>query len=190
MTEIPTMTGTPVPPYDDDYDEPEFRPRPRRRARALTFVLGGALLIAAGFLGGVLLQKHEDHGSSSTASRARSFAAATGTSGATGSGTGGSGTGAGRGFGGFGGGSGFGGAGGAVTGTVKLVDGKNVYVTETNGNIVKVVTNASSQLTKTDAATIKDVAPGEVLTVRGTQNSDGSYTATSVILVPAVTTSG
>ena len=65
MTEVPSMTDVPAPPYDDGDDEPEFRPRPRRRAHALTFVLAGALLIGAGFYGGVLLQKHEDHGSTS-----------------------------------------------------------------------------------------------------------------------------
>ena len=183
MTEVPTMTDRPAPPYDDGDDEPEFTPRPRRRAHALTFVLGGALLLAAGFLGGVLLQKHEDHGSSSstgtTAARARAFAAAAG---ATGSGSTVAGGAGGRGFGGFGGG---GGGGGAVAGTVKLVDGTNVYVTDTNGNVVKVLTGGSSQLTKTDPATIKDVAPGQTVIVRGTQNSDGSYTATSVVISSA-----
>jgi hypothetical protein len=59
------MTDVPAPPYDDD--EPEFRPRPRRRAHALTFVLAGALLVAAGFYGGVLAQKH-DAGASTSAS--------------------------------------------------------------------------------------------------------------------------
>ena len=47
-----------------------------------------------------------------------------------------------------------------MTGTVKLVDGTNVYVTDTSGNVVKVLTGASSTLTKTDPATTKDIAPG------------------------------
>ena len=203
MTEVPTKAGLPAPPYVDGDDEPAFRPRPRRRAHLLTFVLAGALLVGAGFYGGVLLQKHEDHGSTSASAalsgRAARFAAgggatgASGTSGATG--TGGAGGGGGR-FGGFGGGGFGGGAGGgsAVAGTVKLVDGTNVYVTDTNGNVVKVTTNGSSQLTKTDPATTKDVAPGDVVTVRGTQNSDGSYAATSVVIIPpsanGTTTSG
>jgi hypothetical protein len=196
MTEVPTKTDLPAPPYVDGDDEPAFRPRPRRRAHLLTFVLAGALLVGAGFYGGVLLQKHEDHGSTSASAalsgRAARFAAgggATGASGASGTsgatGTGGAGGGGGR-FGGFGGGGFGGGAGGgsAVAGTVKLVDGTNVYVTDTNGNVVKVTTNGSSQLTKTDPASTKDVAPGDVVTVRGTQNSDGSYAATSVVIIP------
>jgi hypothetical protein len=200
MTEVPSMTDLPAPPYDDGSDEPEFRPRPRRRAHVLTFVLAAALLVGAGFYGGVLLQKHEDHGSTSASGggsgRASRFAAAGGASGASGASgaTGASGA-AGGGGGRFGGGAGFGGFGGgagggsAVAGTVKLVDGTNVYVTDTSGNVVKVTTNGSSQLTKTDPATIKDVAPGDVVTVRGSQNSDGSYTATSLILIPSTATS-
>jgi len=191
MTEVPTMTNVPVPPYDED-DEPEFTPRPRRRAHALTFILGGALLIAAGFYGGVLLQKHEDHGSTAattTAARTRALAGATG-----GTATGGAGTGTGGrgGFAGFGAGGAGGAGGGAVTGTVKLVDGSNVYVTDTSGNVVKVLTGASSTLTKTDPATTKDIAPGNTVIVRGTQNSDGSYTATTLIIssAAAATTGG
>jgi hypothetical protein len=185
------------PPVEDDGDdeEPEFRPRARRRAHALTYVLGAALFVGAGFLGGVLLQKHEDKGSTSTAATrgtaAARFAALAGGTGSgttvagaagTGAGAGGTGAGGGR-AGGFGGGGGA--AGGAVTGTVKLVDGKNVYVTDTSGNVVKVATSASSQLTKTDPATTSDVAPGDIVIVRGTQNSDGSYTAQSLVISTA-----
>jgi Domain of unknown function (DUF5666) len=195
MTEERTLvTDIPAPPYDDGDDEPEFRPRPRRRAHALTFVLAGALLVAAGFYGGVLVQKHEAGASTSTSGsgRASRFAAAgaSGASGASGA-TGATGAGgfAGGGFaGGFGGGRG--GAGGSgVAGTVKLVDGPNVYVTDTDGNVVKVTTSGSSQITRTDPATTKDVAPGDVVTVRGTQNSDGSYSATSLVIIPASATS-
>lgn len=38
-----------------------------------------------------------------------------------------------------------------------------MYVTDTNGNVVKVETGWGSQLTKTDPATTKDVAPGDVV---------------------------
>jgi hypothetical protein len=179
MTDLPTMTNIPAPPYDAGYDEPEFRPRPRRRAHVLTFVLAGALLVGAGFYGGVLVQKHQGGGTTSSTTgtgRARGAFAAAGVSGASGA-AGAS-------------GRGFGGGGGAVTGTVKLVDGKNVYVTDTSGNVVKVETGASSQLTKTEPATTKDVAPGNVVIVRGTQNSDGSYTASSLVISSAAALGG
>jgi hypothetical protein len=189
MTEVPTMSNVPSPPYDIGDDEPEFRPRPRRRAHALTFVLAGLLLIGAGFYGGVLVQKHQDHGTTASTTgtgRGRAFAAgaASGATGATGA-SGASGA-VGGGF----GGRGFGGGGGAVTGTVKLVDGRNVYVTDAGGNVVKIETGASSTLTKTDPATTRDVAPGNVVIARGTQNSDGSYTASSLVISSATALTG
>ena len=194
MTDVDTdptaqQTATsdiPPPPYDDVDDEPEFRPRPRRRAHALTFALAGAALIAVGFLGGVLLQKHEDRNSTTSAATggtgrfaATGRGATTGSTAAGGTGAAGAGGGGGRFAGGFGGAAGSG-----VAGTVTLVDGKNVYVTDTSGNVVKVTTSASSQLTKTDPATTSDVAPGDVVTVRGTQQSDGSYAASQLTIVP------
>jgi hypothetical protein len=170
-TREPTLAAEipPAPPYDEG-DEPDFTPRARRRAHRLTYVLGGLALVAIGTLGGIAIQKHEDHGSTTTAS-------------ATGAGAG---TFAGRGAGGGapGAGGGAGGA-GATVGTVKLIDGNNMYVTETNGTVVKVAINAASQLTKTDPATIKDITPGETVIVRGATATDGSVTATAVTASPA-----
>jgi hypothetical protein len=179
MTDMPTRTNVPAPPYEDDDEEPAFQPRPRRRAHALTYVLAGAALVAAGFLGGVLVQQHQDHGSTNTAASARAasrFAAGGATTGSGGTGSTGAG-GARAGGNGFGGG--FGGNG--VAGTVKLVDGNNIYVTDTSGNIVKVKTTKSSQVSRTVGATTKDLAPGDAVIVRGTQNPDGSYAATTVV---------
>jgi len=114
-------------------------------------------------------------------SRPRSRGAVTVARSATGAG--GAGGGGGR-FGGFGGGGFGGGAGGgsAVAGTVKLVDGTNVYVTDTNGNVVKVTTNGSSQLTKTDPATTKDVAPGDVVTAVNGYHISSPTSLTSSLL--------
>ena len=71
-----------------------------------------------------------------------------------------------------------------------LVDGKNVYITATDGSVVKVVTNAGSQLTKTVPATVKDIRPGETVVARGTTNADGTVTATSLTGTPATSTGG
>jgi hypothetical protein len=165
-----TMGVPPAPPYDDDGDEPEFRPRPRRRAHMLTYVLAGAMLVAAGFVVGVVVQKHQ--GSSNSSSNSGAAAAAArfrGAAGATGGGRGGA-------AGNFGGG-----AGGGTFGTVKLVDGKNVYVTDAQGNTVKVVTSDSSTITKTDPSKLAAIAPGDTVIVRGTASPDGSVvTATSL----------
>jgi hypothetical protein len=174
----PTLQpGVPAPPYDDG-EEPAFRPRPRKRAHALTYVLAALVIAAAGYVVGVQVQKHDDKNSSSSASsianRFRNAAAAAGT---------GTGTGTGAGRGGAGGGGGFGG--GRTVGTVKLVDGKNVYITDASGNTIKISTNAGSQLSKTVAATVKDIAPNDTVIVSGTPNADGSITATSITISSA-----
>ncbi len=175
-TREPTLAAEvpPAPPYDEG-DEPDFTPRPRKRAHRLTYVLGGLALVAIGTLGGITIQKHE--GSSTT------------TASPTGANAGNFAGGRGAGGGAPGAGGGAGGA-GATVGTVKLIDGNSMYVTETNGTVVKVAINAASQLTKTDPATIKDVTPGETVIVRGTTATDGSVTATSVTASPAASTTG
>ncbi len=174
----PSEPTRPTPIYvDADDEDPEFVPRPRRRAHRFTYVLGGLALAAIGFYAGVLTQKHEDHNGSS-ASAASALSAFTGRRGGTG---GAAGTGAAANA----GSNGFGRFGGGTAGTVKFVDGSNVYITDANGNVVKVLTNGASTISKTDPATTKDVAPGQTVIVRGTQNSDGSYTATSVTVTPA-----
>ena len=147
-----------------------------RRRRAITPITRAllAVVVAGGaFLGGVLVEKSQAKSSSSSAlpsgvpaNIAALFGGRTSTTVAgAGSGTTSTAT--------------------QTFGTIKLVDGKNVYVTDTSGNVVKVATSASSQLTKTDPATTSDVAPGDVVIVRGTQNSDGSYTAQSLVISTA-----
>ena len=71
-----------------------------------------------------------------------------------------------------------------------MIDGNSMYVTETNGTVVKVAINAASQLTKTDPATIKDITPGETVIVRGATATDGSVTATAVTASPAASAAG
>jgi len=176
VTEPPT---TPIPDMSEADDEPEFSPRPRRRAHPLTFVLAGLVVVGAGFVAGVLVQKHEDHGARANASNA----AASRFSGRTGSGTTG-GAGGGRGgSNGFGGGAAGGGGsgGGGVVGTVKLIDGTNIYVTDTTGNVIKVTTTPASAITKTTPTSTKDIAPGDTLVVRGTSSSDGSIVAATSV---------
>jgi hypothetical protein len=176
VTEPPTA---PIPDVSDADDEPEFRPRPRRRAHPLTFVLGGLVIVAAGFVGGVLLQKHEDSGAranaSNTAASRFSGRGGSGTTGGPSSGRGG--------FNGFGGGGagGSGAGGGSVVGTVKLIDGTNIYVTDPNGNVIKVTTTPASSITKTTPTSTKNIAPGDTLVVRGASSSDGSMVAATSV---------
>ena len=165
----------PAPPHDDT-DEPDFTPRPRKRARPLTYALAALAFIALGTLAGVTIQKHEDHTTTSTSATSAAGLAV--------------GNGRGPGANGSAGGPAGGGGGAGTVGTVTLVDGNNVYVTDATGNVVKVVTNAASQLVKTDPATVKDITPGETVIVRGTTATDGSVTATSLTASPAGSTFG
>ncbi|HVV58581.1 MAG TPA: hypothetical protein VHC45_09475 [Gaiellaceae bacterium] len=111
-----------------------------------------------------------------TGGGATGFGGASG-SGATGFGGGSRATGFGgggaAGFGGFGGGS-------ATVGTVTLIKGSTLYVTDASGNTVKVKTSPSSTVTKTVQGSIKTVLPGQTVTVLGTAGKDGTVTARSI----------
>jgi len=163
--------------------------RPRAKLPSVTLVLVALVVASAGFIGGVLVGKH--HASSGTGGAAAAFsrfAAAGGLpSGARsgagggfgGSGAGGAGTGAGR-TGAGGAGTGAFGAGNATIGTIKLVDGKTVYVQTTAGDIVQVSTSAGTKVTVSTSVPVKDLEPGETVIVLGSKNSSGGVAATSI----------
>ena len=66
------------------------------------------------------------------------------------------------------------------TGTVTLIKGATLYVTDSSGTTSLVKTSAASNVTKTVTSSVKNIKPGSVVTVVGTQAKDGSYTATSI----------
>ncbi|MEY2403877.1 MAG: hypothetical protein QOD38_1428, partial [Acidimicrobiaceae bacterium] len=51
-----------------------------------------------------------------------------------------------------------------------------------SGNTVLVNTTAGSTVNKTVSGTIKSVHPGDSVTVTGTQNADGSYSARGITI--------
>ena len=51
---------------------------------------------------------------------------------------------------------------------MKLVDGKNVYIQDFQGNVVKVTTNASTDVNVTSKGTVSDLRPGTSVIVEGT----------------------
>jgi hypothetical protein len=63
---------------------------------------------------------------------------------------------------------------------VKRVDGANIYVTDAQGNEVKVVTTPSSRFTRTGPGSLQDVRPGDTVIVQGQKGDDGIVTATAV----------
>src|SRR5580692_5579686 len=65
-----------IPPRADDLAE-ELAARPQRaKLPRLTLALGAGVLLAVGFVGGVLAQKHDGGSSSGTAGRASALASA------------------------------------------------------------------------------------------------------------------
>jgi hypothetical protein len=170
------MTTTAVHPEHPTAQEglaAELLARRRKKLPALTAALALAVAVAGGLIGGVEAQKHWG-ASSAAASPGAGFAARFG---ARGGGAGGAG-----GFPGAGGFAGAGGAGGGANGTVTLIKGSTLYVTDASGNTVLVHTTAGSAVQKTVSGTLKTVHPGDSVTVTGSQNKDGSYSAQKITI--------
>jgi hypothetical protein len=171
--EMTTVEGDVLSPDDhNDFDLEVLAARRRRRLPLVTAALAVGVIAAAAFIGGVEIQKHYG-GSSGTGTAggtgafaaARSRAAAGGTS-----------TGAARG--------GFGAAAGVTAGTVTVIKGKTLYVTDTSGNTVKVTTSAASRVTKTVSSTValSSIKPGSTVVVQGTTQKNGNIAASSISL--------
>ncbi len=165
-------------PAEEDSDWPEeteeLPRRPRRRLLApIPLTLLGVLLIACGFIGGVLVEKGQSSSSSSSGSSAASlasrFAALRGGTSSS-SRTGSSGVAAGA----------FGGAGAATSGEVTFIQGADLYVSTAEGNTVKVSTSAGSTVTKTVKSSVKDIHPGETVLVTGSKGANGAVSAESI----------
>ncbi len=190
-------TQTAINEEEDRWEEEpldELPLRPRRRllgagGNPIPLALLGVLLIACGFIGGVLVEKGQTSSSpgGGGAGLASRFAALRGAGGlgstatggasssSTGGGTGGGST-AGGGFAGR-----FGGlAGGATVGEVSYISGSTLYVVDAEGNTVKVTTSAASAITKTVKADLHGIHPGETVVVRGTKGSGGAVSAESI----------
>ncbi len=68
----------------------------------------------------------------------------------------------------------------AAAGTVKVVDGNSIYVNQPDGTTKRVEANESTRFTRTEPAELRDVQPGDRVTVEGTAAPDGSVTATRI----------
>jgi hypothetical protein len=171
----------------DEYEKEPKLKRARRVVTPLTWVLVSLILAAGMFALGAKMGN--DHGSTSSSGSgvpsnlASLFRNRTGGA----SGTGAARTGAGTGTGAAGAAGAAGGAGGGATvGSVKLVDGDNVYVSTTSGGVVKVTTAPGVTVNVTQAGSLADLKPGDTVTVQGTTSSDGtSMAATSISQVSA-----
>ncbi len=178
---------------DDVWDEPieELPRRPRRRllgkgGNPVALALLGVLLLACGFIGGTLVEKGQTSSSSGSPAAggasglASRFAALRGGASGAGSSTTGR-SGASSTGGAFGGSSGSGaGFTRPTAGTVAYLAGSTLYVTNSEGNTIKVKTSAGTTVTKTVTSTVKDIHPGETITVTGAAGANGAVTAESI----------
>jgi hypothetical protein len=173
-----------VPPAPESaegwYEEPdELPPRPRARfLTPLTVVLMLVLFAACGFVGGVLVQKNQQSGSTSVlgAASSRFGAGATGASGASGA------SGAGGGFSRFASLFGGGGAAGSgeTIGTVTDISGNKLYVTTAAGTMTEVITTPESKVTKSESVGAKAIEPGDSVVATGVTGASGALTASTV----------
>lgn len=173
----PTATAyEPIAQDDEWLEEPEELPRrPRRRLLTpLPLALLGVLLVACGFIGGVLVEKGQSSSSSSStgsgagAGLAARFRALRAGAAGAGSGSAGGSSSASSGF------------TRPTAGTVAYLSGETLYVTNDEGNTIKVTTSPATSVTKTVAGTVKGIHPGETVTVTGTTGSDGAVSAESI----------
>jgi hypothetical protein len=168
-------------PFDGDLaEELKADDRPRRRPPSATVLLAAGVLLVGGFVGGVQADRHwgAKKDSSNAASLIDQFRRNGGGTGQAGGfngfgQNGGNGPGAGT------GGAGAQAAGNGTTGTVKLVDGKTIYVQTPNG-IVRVRTTGSTKVTIARKSTAKALKAGAKVVVQGSAGADGTVTATSV----------
>lgn len=174
--------------WPEDDPESELPARPRRRLLGVggnptPLILIGILLIACGFIGGVLVEKSQSSSSSAgggASGIASRFAALRGAAGASAGGSasfsrGGSSGGSGAGL------LGGGGAGaGPTVGQVSYVSGHTLYVTTSEGNTIKVTTSAGSTVSKTVKSDVKGIHPGETVIVTGSPGANGAVSAEAI----------
>jgi hypothetical protein len=170
-------------PFDDDLGK-ELRTRaPRASLSRTTMALAGSVLIVAGFIGGVIVQKNWGVNTSARGNGgANALANAAANGGFSGFGNRGNG-------GGGNGGTNAGttgvtgtsaGAGAVTTGTVKLVDGTTIYLTTANGDVITVKTTGTTAVKLEQSGALKDIPVGATVSVQGTADTDGIVTATQV----------
>ncbi len=172
-TEEPATAEVAIHPDDPDDEWSSGRARSGLRLNAPTAVLLALVVLAGGFWGGALAEKH--HSGSSSGSSALSALASRLAATRAGRGSTAGGTGAG-----FPGAGAFGGAASATSGIVTGVRGNILYVTDATGALVKVVVGPSVPVTRTANSSLTGLQTGDTVVVQGSKASNGAVTATSV----------
>lgn len=68
----------------------------------------------------------------------------------------------------------------AATGTIKAVDGNTIYVGQPDGTTRKVNANDSTRFSRTEPAELRDLQPGDRVTVEGPADKDGTVNAVRI----------
>jgi len=177
-TQPETHGSTAANPFDLDAMGlgPPTKVRRRGKIDKWTRILGVAVVLLLVFNIGVRM----GHASRPKAATPAGGAGATGATGA-GAGAGAAGRGAQGGAGAGAGATGSDpGAKPAAAGTVKVIDGNAIYVSQPDGTTKKVVANDSTSYTRTQPSTLRDVQPGDRVSVEGSSQPDGTVSATRV----------
>jgi hypothetical protein len=127
----------------------------------IPLVLAALLIAAAGFIAGAVIQKNSD-GSGGAGGGQLPDAAALRSGGGP------------PGF------ASAGGAGAPTTGTVSSVAGNKLFVTDAEGNTIKVIVRPSSTVTRSAASKASAIHPGDTVIVQGAKKKNGTVTAQSV----------
>lgn len=157
--------AAPTKPADEAKTERlEIPTRPGWRAgltAPVPLVLAALLIAAAGFIAGAVIQKSSD-GSGSAGGGQLPGAAALRSGGGP---------------------PGFASASGGAaptTGTVSSVAGNKLFVTDAEGNTIKVIVRPSSTVTRSAASKASAIHPGDTVVVQGAKKKNGTVTAQSV----------
>jgi hypothetical protein len=148
-------------PLLEDGDWPEAEHAPTTRRRGLTGMLTPfrvgllcLLILVAGFIGGVLVQKGSAGASSTGQNPFGSGGVPSFLSGA--------------------------GQGSSTTGTVATVAGGTLYVTDAQGNTVKVLTTGATKVTRSTESKARDIHPGDSVVIQGAARKSGTVKAQSI----------
>ncbi|MER5621832.1 hypothetical protein ABT061_12390 [Streptosporangium sp. NPDC002544] len=159
-------------PFRGDLDS-ELAARPPRRLSTLTLVLGAGVMLVAGVIVGIQVQKATGGTSGPTGVPGAAMRQGVGPGGFGNGQQGGQGPGSGPGQGG-------GGRGGMTVGTVQRVEGEKVYLQTADGSVVTVNTTDETSVRLTKEGRVADLKPGGTVVVQGARAEDGSVSATAI----------
>lgn len=151
-----------------DLDSALAKPARRGRGLSSTMLLVAGVLVAAVFVGGLLLGRATapDTGTAAFPGGGTLPGGGTFPGGSTGSGAGNA--------------PGFG-NGGFTAGTVTRIDGDTIYVESADGQTIEVRTNTDTDVQVTSEGSVDDLDEGETVVVQGDASDDGSIDASSVV---------